>query len=137
MSVIPNSVLMVTPRWARDGGVGAHVQESAALLVASGVKVSVLVALIESERRIRGVTLHERRDLFTGEASAEDKLAEALSHAPELIHVHQVDDPALVSAGRRRAPVVVSVHGYSACPSGVYYFQPGRECTRRTGPSAS
>ncbi len=135
MSVTPSSVLMVTPRWARDGGVGAHVEESAALIAGQGVKVSVLAALIESEQRIPGVTLHQRRDLFNPEVGAAAKLEEALSSKPQLVHVHQVDDPAIVNVLRARGPVVISAHGYTACPSGVYYFRPGHECTRSHGPA--
>jgi len=34
---------------------------------------------------------------------------------------------------RRDAPVAISMHGYSACSSGVHYFRPGHECTRAHG----
>jgi glycosyltransferase involved in cell wall biosynthesis len=134
MSVTPRSVLMVTPRWARDGGVGAHVQASAELMAREGVQVSVLVARIESEQRIDGVTIYQRRDLFDPEVRAEAKLEEALAPMPDLVHIHQVDDPRIVEVARRRAPVVISAHAYTACPSGVYYFRPGHECTRAHGP---
>ena len=29
---------------------------------------------------------------------------------------------------------MISAHGYTACTSDVYYFQPGTECTRAHGP---
>jgi glycosyltransferase involved in cell wall biosynthesis len=130
----PRSVLLLTPRWARDGGVGAHVQVSAALLAESGARVSVLVARVESDERPPGVTLHENPNLFDRSARVEARLGDALSDSPELIHIHQVEDPVLVDAMRPHAPVVVSAHGYSACTSGVYYFRPGHECTRGHGP---
>src|SRR5256885_2730812 len=133
-SVTPSSVLLITPRWARDGGVGAHVEASAALIAASGIRVSVLAARIESAQRIPGVTIYQRSDLFRGHVTAEVKLEEALSAQPELIHIHQVDDPEIVDVVRRTAPVVVSAHSYTACPSGVYYFRPGQECSRGHGP---
>src|ERR1700724_1176888 len=41
-SVTLSSALLVTPRWVRDGGVGAHVQASAALLAREGLEIHVL-----------------------------------------------------------------------------------------------
>ena len=130
----PSSVLFLTPRWARDGGVGAHVQASAALLAERGARVSVLVARVESDDRPAGVTLHENTSLFDRTARADVRLGDALSDSPELVHLHQVEDSALVDAIRPHAPIVISAHGYSACSSGVYYFRPGHECTRGHGP---
>jgi glycosyltransferase involved in cell wall biosynthesis len=132
--VQPGSILLVTPRWARDGGVGAHVKESAALLARTGLQVSVLVARIEDSEPIDGVHLYERRELFDRSAPVEARLGPMLGDLPELVHVHQVDDPALVDAMRARAPVVLSAHTYTACTSGVYYFGPGVECRRAHGP---
>src|SRR5262249_25004443 len=65
-------------------------------------------------------------------------LAERLGDAAqaseaELVHLHQVDDPGLVTALRASAPVVMSAHGFTACTSGVYYFEPGHECVRGHG----
>lgn len=130
----PRAVLLLTARWARDGGVGAHVQCSAALLAEAGVHVTVLVGRVQSSERIEGVVVHESRPLFDRSASVEVRLGEALSDSYELVHIHQVDDPVLVDALQVRAPVVVSAHGYPACTSGVYYFRPGHECTRGHGP---
>ncbi|HWJ50592.1 MAG TPA: hypothetical protein VNR42_06195, partial [Solirubrobacteraceae bacterium] len=65
------SVLIVTRRWTRDGGVGAHVIASAAALAASGIRVDVLAARIDSEEQVPGVTLHPRPALFDRQASAE------------------------------------------------------------------
>ncbi len=48
--------------------------------------------------------------------------------------MHQLDDPGLVAFMRRDAPVAISMHGYSACSSGVHYFRPGQECARAHGP---
>ncbi len=128
------SVLIVTRRWARDGGVGAHVIASASALAGSGMRVDVLAARIEPEEQIPGVTLHHRPSLFDRNAPAEVRLGEpTLLHA-DAAHIHQVDDPDVVRALRRSAPVLVSAHGYTACTSGVYYFRPGQECTRAHGP---
>jgi glycosyltransferase involved in cell wall biosynthesis len=51
-----------------------------------------------------------------------------------VVHVHEVEEPALLSWLGERAPVVVSAHGYTACTSGVHYFRPGEECMRAHGP---
>jgi glycosyltransferase involved in cell wall biosynthesis len=125
---------MLTPRWARDGGVGAHVQRSAALLAAERIDVAVIVARVESDERIEGVELVVSDRLFDRGAPAATRLGDALSVQPDLVHVHQVDDPALTGVLREKAAVVVSAHGYPACTSGVYYFRPGHECTRGHGP---
>jgi glycosyltransferase involved in cell wall biosynthesis len=132
--VRPRSVLMLTPRWARDGGVGAHVQRSAELLARAGSEVTVLVARVQSDERIEGVRLCESARLFDREAPAGTRLGDALAAGAELVHVHQVDEPAVLEAVHERAPVVVSAHTYAACTSGVYYFRPGHECARGHGP---
>jgi glycosyltransferase involved in cell wall biosynthesis len=134
MPVNPGSVLLVTPIWARDGGVGAHVKASAKLLAERGVDVRVLVARIESSERPTGVSIVAEAGLFDREAPAGVRMGDALASSPEVIHVHQVDEPALIEAMRAVAPVVMSAHGYNACTSGVYHFRPGEECTRGHGP---
>jgi glycosyltransferase involved in cell wall biosynthesis len=133
-SVHPRSVLMLTPRWARDGGVGAHVQRSAELLARAGSRVTVLVARVESDERIDGVAVLRSERLFDREAHVGARLGDALSVDADITHVHQVDDPSLIDALRTRAPIVMSAHGYPACTSGVYYFRPGHECKRGHGP---
>jgi glycosyltransferase involved in cell wall biosynthesis len=134
MSSAPASVLLVTPRWARDGGVAAHVKASAELLASQGLSVSVLAAQIEDVvSDDGGVSVHHSPALFDEHAPDGERFGAALASPPEVIHLHQVDDPAIVSALRASAPVLISVHGYSACTSGVYYFAPGQECTRAHG----
>jgi glycosyltransferase involved in cell wall biosynthesis len=96
--------------------------------------VRVLTARIESREEIPGVTVYRRPDLFHSDVPMSERLGEALSFDPDVIHLHQVDLPDVVSALRTRAPVVISAHVYSACPSGLYYFHPGQECTRAHGP---
>jgi glycosyltransferase involved in cell wall biosynthesis len=131
----PSSVLLVTPRWVRDGGVSAHVKASAEALAGRGLRVEVLVAArVETDAPPPGVTIWESPELFNSRASMSERLGEAVSSGPALIHLHQVDDPEIVSTMRASAPVVISAHGYTACTSGVYYFNPGHECTRGHGP---
>jgi glycosyltransferase involved in cell wall biosynthesis len=130
----PSSVLLVTPRWTRDGGVGAHVMTSAEVLAAAGVSVQVLAGHVDATQSVPGVTLFQSPDLFNSRVALDQRFSGALSARPELIHLHQVDDADLVGALRAHAPVVISAHGYTACTSGVYYFEPGQECTRGHGP---
>jgi glycosyltransferase involved in cell wall biosynthesis len=122
------------PRWTRDGGISAHVQSSATVLAEHGLDVRVLTARIESNEEIPGVTVIRCPDLFHPDVPMSERLGEVLSFNPDVIHLHQVDLPDVVKALRRSAPVVISAHVYSACPSGLYYFRPGQECTRAHGP---
>jgi glycosyltransferase involved in cell wall biosynthesis len=128
------SVLLVTPLWTRDGGVATHVEASAAALVRSGVEVHVLAARDELERPLDGVTVHVSRDLFKRDAPIEHRLGDALSREYSVINTHQFDDPLVSAQLQSHAPLVSSVHGFSACTSGVHYFRPGHECQRAHGP---
>jgi glycosyltransferase involved in cell wall biosynthesis len=128
------SVLLGVPRWTRDGGVSAHVQTSAAALARHGLDVRVLAARIESSEEIPGVTVYRCPDLFHPDVPMAARIGDALSFLPDVIHLHQVDLPDVIREMRASAPVVISAHVYSACPSGLYYFQPGNECTRAHGP---
>lgn len=132
-SELPRSVLIVMPRWIRDGGVGAHMMRSAAALAETGVRVEVLVARVETDERIEGVEVIHSPQLFKTEEMA-PRFAAALEREPEVIHLNQLDDPEVVSFLRGRAPVVLSAHSYLACASGVHYFRPGHGCTRAHGP---
>ncbi len=129
----PRSVLLAVPRWTRDGGISAHVQASAALLAGHGLRVGVLTARIASDEAPPGVTLYHAPELFNAAAPMDTRLGDAMSFGGDLIHLHQVDDPAIGEAMQASAPVVLSAHVYLACTSGVYYFRPGQECTRSHG----
>ena len=133
-SSTPRSVLLVTPVWTRNGGIATHVQASAAALAQHGLDVKVLVARIESDERPAGVTVFHSPELLSPAAPVSERLGESLSLNPDVIHLHELEDPEIVDALREQAPVLISVHGYSACPSGLYYFEPGHECTRSHGP---
>jgi glycosyltransferase involved in cell wall biosynthesis len=127
-------VLIVTPLWTRDGGVATHVMATAEVLARQGADVHVLAARLDSSARIAGVTLHESPQLLDARASPEARLGDAMSAAPAVIHLHQFDDPEVVAFMQASAPVVISVHGFTACTSGVHYFRAGQECTRHHGP---
>ena len=127
-------MLLVTPRWTRDGGVATHAMASASALARDGIAVAVLAARVEEEPSDGAITVHHSPRLFDPQASAETRLAGALDSAPEVVHLHQFEDPDLLAVMRRSAPVLISVHGYTACSSGVHYFKPGQECARAHGP---
>lgn len=129
-----NSVLLVTPRWVRDGGVGAHLSASASALVRAGMQVSVLAARVEDSEQTPGVRVFHNPQLFNREASMEARLGEALATGPAIVHFHQLDEPDAVTFARRSAPVLISAHGFLACTSRVHYFRPGQECQRAHGP---
>jgi glycosyltransferase involved in cell wall biosynthesis len=131
---VTSSVLLITPRWVRDGGVGAHIEASAAALTQRGVRVSVVAARIESDERIPGVDVHHSPKLFKSEFSMEERFGGALSSSYSVIHLNQLDEPDVVRFLQQRSPVVISAHGYIACTSGVHYFRPGQECMRAHGP---
>jgi glycosyltransferase involved in cell wall biosynthesis len=109
------------------------VKASAAAMAERGIDVTVLAARVYPDEEVRGVTVIESPRLFRSKESMDQRLGEARSCSPDVVHIHQVDDPQVVTALRARGPVVVSAHGYTACTSGVYYFEPGHECTRSHG----
>ncbi len=137
MSTSPNSVLFGTPLWGRDGGIAAHVQASAQLLAERGVQVMVLAAKVDPNLVVEGVTVIHSPELFKAHAPMDARLGAAGALRPDVAHLHQLDDPDVVAALRRRAPVVLSAHGYTACTAGVHYFRPGHECTRAHGPGCA
>lgn len=130
----PASVLFVTSRWARDGGVGAHVQESARALAAHGVRVTVLTGRIEEQNFAPDVTVIASAELHHKQADMDARVGDALTCRAEVVHIHQLDDPALVGFMQTRAATVLSAHAYTACPASFYYFKPGKECARGRGP---
>jgi len=134
MAVEPRSVLLVTPRWVRNGGVGAHLQASAAVLAQHGLDVQVLTAHVEDGEDIPGVTVCCRPELLDKRLSIQVRLGGAASAEPSVTHIHQLDEVGIVRFIQASSPVVISAHGYTACTSGVYYFSPGQECTRSHGP---
>jgi glycosyltransferase involved in cell wall biosynthesis len=137
MSASPRSVLLGTPLWGRDGGIAAHVQASARLLAEREMQVVVLAAKVDPNLVVEGVTVLHSPELFKAHAPMDTRLGAARTLRPDVAHLHQLDDPDVVAALRRRAPVVLSAHGYTACTAGVHYFRPGQECTRAHGPGCA
>ena len=104
----PSSVLILTPRWTRDGGVATHAMTSAEALAAAGVRVSAAAARIDEQANVPGVELHHSPRLFDPSATPEQRLGGALGTQPELIHLHQYEDPDVLALMRALAPVVIS-----------------------------
>jgi len=128
-------VLIITPRWRRDGGVGTHVMASAAALAAQGVEVHVAASVVEDSEQPAGVELHHAPRLLDRGLAPEQRLAGAPAAARMVVHMHQFEDLDVARAlAGRGAALALSVHGYSACTSGVHYFAPGQECPRAHGP---
>ena len=128
------SVLMITPRLTRDGGVAAHVNCSARALAQHGLTVSVIAARVEPQDTIPGVQVIERRNLMNANVSVEERLGDRVWGSPDVIHLHQVENLDLLDDLRGTSPSVLSAHGYTAGTSGVHYFKPGQECNRAHGP---
>jgi glycosyltransferase involved in cell wall biosynthesis len=131
----PMSVLLVTPSWTRDGGVGAHVIASAGALAAHGLQVHVLAARIDPSESFPGVTLHHAVGLFDRDLPPRARVGETLPDGVSVVHMHQFDDPLVTDYLQGQAPVLVSAHAFVACTSRVHYFRPGEECTRAHGRS--
>jgi glycosyltransferase involved in cell wall biosynthesis len=129
-----SSVLLVTPRWTRDGGIATHVQASARALAERGLQVHVLAREVVAGESVPGVEVLRSEALMDHAAPLSVRLGQAASLGADVVHLHQLDDPDVVAAFRAQSPVVISAHGYTACTSDVYYFQPGRECIRAHGP---
>ena len=101
------SVLLVTPLWTRDGGVGTHVEASAAALARAGVDVHVLAVRDELGQPPAGVTVHAVRRAVQDASSRPSAASATRSRASySVIHTHQFDDPAADAYLRRRAPLV-------------------------------
>ncbi len=127
---------MVTPHLGRDGGVAAHVLDSAAALRRAEFEVSLFGGRTDSSFSWPGSYTIE--PVFATTRATPDSLDQArrrvAEFAPHVVHVHDVADPAVALQLRRVAPVVVSTHGYPGCSSGAHYFTPGEECRRSHGP---
>ncbi|HTU79291.1 MAG TPA: glycosyltransferase family 4 protein [Solirubrobacteraceae bacterium] len=126
--------MLLTPVWGRDGGVATHVKASAAALARHGLEVHVLAAHVYPSEPIAGVTVHERPGLLKRGTRAAARLGGSTRPRAAVVHLHQLDDPAVVKLTSRSAPVVISAHTYPGCTSGVHYFAPGQECARAHGP---
>jgi len=132
--IAPARVVLLTPDWSREGGVGSHVQASAAALAARGVKVTVLATRADGEAPA-GIELLTRPMLFERSFSAAERVGAWGLAEGSVVHAHNVDDPALVEYFQRSAPTLVSAHAYTGCAAGMNYFQPGEPCSRAHTPA--
>lgn len=128
-------IAIATEYVGRSGGVSVYVLNLVAALEAVGYEVLVLSGRTEDEHleATRTVTVPglEQRQLASGVAR---RYADALAaFGPDVVHVHHLYDPRIVSLTRIHAPVVWGVHDY-ICAGGSLYFRPGHECGRAHGP---
>jgi glycosyltransferase involved in cell wall biosynthesis len=115
--------------------VAAHVRASAQALAAGGTDVAVLAARVDGDQPdVAGVRVIHSPALTDMGLPATDRVQAARALAPDVIHVHQIEDGDLVEMLQTIAPVLVSAHAYTACTSGHHYFRPGEECMRAHGP---
>ncbi len=135
MTRLEKRIAIATEAVGRSGGVGVYVLSLAAALEAAGYEVMVLTGRIEQDDLggARAVTVPglEERELTPDAAR---RYREALADfGPDVVHVHHLYDPLIVSLTRAHAPVVWGVHDYM-CTAGSLYFRPGHECGRAHGP---
>jgi glycosyltransferase involved in cell wall biosynthesis len=121
---------LITPTGRPDGGVAVHVQRSGDVLRAAGHEVLIAAADTGADAEALEWPRSEQSG-SAGAARLADRLAE---RAIEVVHIHGLEDPALVSALSRVSACVVSAHNWSGCAPGTRYFGAARECGREHGP---
>lgn len=126
-------VSLVTPVAGHDGGVAVHVTESAAALGAAGHDVTIVCARAEAGALGSVIEVPESAEPRSGKAEAGLERA-LLASRPDLVQIHDLADPRIVAMARRRAPTIISAHGYPGCTHNNHYFAPGSECHRGHGP---
>lgn len=128
-------IAIATESLNASGGVGVYVLRVAAALQAAGYEVLVVVGHVGEQQpsATKTVTVPglERRELTPAAARCYGEALAAFS--PDVVHVHHLYDPRIVSLTRVHAPVVWGVHDYM-CSGGSLYFSPGHECGRAHGP---
>ena len=128
-------IALLTPLLGRDGGVAAHVGASGRALADAGHAVHVVAArAADDQSGLPADLVPAIADDVVSDADVRKVVDRVHAFEPDVIHLHDVVYPALISALLKIAPVVTSAHGYSGCPSNYYYFRPGHECRRSRGP---
>jgi len=122
-------ICILTPYLGRDGGLAAHVGAATDALRSAGHTVTAIGGRAEEGLTLPALALDEPT-----RGEVEDVARAVAELSPDVVHLHDVHHPLLVSQLRKLAPVVVSAHNYPGCASNYYYFRPGRECTRAHGP---
>lgn len=127
-------ISFITPLCGRDGGVAAHVDESAAALRAAGHDVTIICERTECQGdRARVLVIRGLED--TDSPTRLSSLNAALQASePDIVHIHDLADPRIVAATRVVAPTVITAHAYPGCSHNNHYFGPGEECDRAHGP---
>ncbi|MFH1469028.1 MAG: glycosyltransferase family 4 protein [Pseudomonadota bacterium] len=134
-------ILHVHDRWSQRGGADLHLLGVAAHQARHGL-VDVCVGRIETDApRPPGVRLHCVRGLGGREREAPRAavglaaLAERLR--PEVVHLHNALQPAVMAAAVALAPVVATVQDHRCfCPGRGRLLPEGRPCPRQPDPEA-
>lgn len=127
-------VALLTPLHGRDGGVAAHVAESARALRDAGHEVTIVCGAAVDPLAAGVVVLPELNEPLA--AAGVDALKRTLGDLrPDVVHVHEIALAPIVAASRAIAPTVVSAHGYPGCSHNNHYFAPGVECHQAHQPS--
>ncbi len=130
----PMRFLLVDPRWNR----------TAASRRIDGERLALAEQVwMRARRRPMWTTAHPLRRhrlhaprLFDTALAPAERLGGALSSLPDGDRRPPGGRSGDVTFVRRSAPTVLSAHGYTACTSGVHYFEPGHECARPHGAAA-
>lgn len=128
-------IAIATESLRPSGGVGVYVLRVAAALQAAGYEVMVLAGDIDRRQRNCAHTVQvpglQARELSPGAAA---QYVQALAgFSPDVVHVHHLYDPVIVSLTRAHAALVWGVHDYM-CLAGSLYFRSGNACGRAHGP---
>lgn len=128
---MPGRIAIATESVNRSGGVGVYVQQLIDALQGAGHEVLLIAG--ETGDAPSGCTVPglERRELTAAAAALYEQAL--VEFAPDVVHVHHLYDPHIVTLTRRHAPLVWGVHDYM-CSGGSLYFRPGHECGRGHGP---
>jgi glycosyltransferase involved in cell wall biosynthesis len=124
-------IAIATESVNRSGGVGVYVQQLMHALQGAGDEVLLIAGDAGDQPSALTVPGLEQRELMPEPAGLYEQAL--VDFAPDVVHVHHLYDPRIVTLTRARAPVVWGVHDYM-CSGGSLYFRPGQECGRGHGP---
>jgi glycosyltransferase involved in cell wall biosynthesis len=129
-------VLVAAQHLGPNGGTGAHVAACAAALERAGHDVVLAVGEHDPAVRLRSevCVLDGLGAKETTETARDAFRREIRRVRPDVVHIQQLADGAVVPVAREAAPVVFDVHNFVVCTSGAKYFRrPGQTCHRAHG----
>lgn len=130
--MIARRISLVTPLLGRDGGIAVHVLESALALRVAGHDVTIIAGQADIEPDQTAVIVVPRLEI--GDSDASGLNAALRTSRPDVVHIHDLADPRIITVTRSVAPTVITAHAYPGCTHNHHYFRPGQECERAHGP---